>query len=193
MGKSTIKNCVCEFCGKQFNTINGYNGHKYRSHLNKQKQKEFSEKGIKKRIENNIKCFHGKKHSNETKNIMSEKRVKNLNHNAFYSKRTYYKNVMLDSSYEVIVAKNLDENNIKWIRPKSLIWIDNEQKRRYIPDFYLPKYNVYLDPKNDFLIKKDKRKIKLTMENNNVKIIVLNKNQLTWDSILSIINNGSVV
>lgn len=25
-------------------------------------------------------------------------------------------------------------------------------KHTYTPDFYLPEYNVYLDPKNDYLI-----------------------------------------
>lgn len=33
-------------------------------------------------------------------------------------------------------------------------WDDDGKQRRYVPDFYLPKYDLYLDPKNDYLIKK---------------------------------------
>ena len=43
--------------------------------------------------------------------------------------------------------------------------------------------NFNLDPKNDYLIKKDKRKIELTEQYNNVKIIVLDKEHLEWEDI----------
>jgi hypothetical protein len=122
-------------------------------------------------------------HSIETKQKLSEIRVQALNHNAFYSKRTQYGNSVLDSTYELTVAQSLDENGIEWIRPKSLKWDDNGQIRRYIPDFYLPEYNVYLDPKNDYLIKKDQRKIALAAKYNNVRILILDRNNLTWERI----------
>ncbi len=51
------------------------------------------------------------------------------------------------------------------------------------PDFYLQDYNVYLDPKNNYLQKKDKRKIELVIQQNNVRLIVLNKSALDWNSI----------
>ena len=31
----------------------------------------------------------------------------------------------------------------------------NDKSRRYFPDFYLPKYDIYLDPKNPYLMQKD--------------------------------------
>ena len=127
------------------------------------------------------------KHSNETKQKLSEIRSRNLNENAFYSKRTVYNGITLDSSYELKVAQDLDKNGILWIRPKSLKWNDNGQIRIYIPDFYLPDYDIYLDPKNDYLIKKDKRKIRLAEEYNNVKIFVIDKNTLCWDKIKKVI------
>ena len=114
-------------------------------------------------------------HSKETKEKLSKIRSESLNNNAFYSKRSVYKGITLDSSYEVSVAKELDKNDIRWLRPKSLKWKDNDQIRRYLPDFYLLDFDVYLDPKNDFLIKKDERKIRLAEEFNNVRIIVLDK------------------
>lgn len=61
--------------------------------------------------------------------------------------------VSLESSFEILVAKSLDENNIRWSRPKRFQYVDlNDKKHTYTPDFYLPDYDVYLDPKNDYLI-----------------------------------------
>ena len=61
----------------------------------------------------------------------------------------------------------------------------------YYPDFYLPEYNVYLDPKNDYLINnKSKRfgitdveKIEKVEQQNGIKIILLDKDNLTWENI----------
>lgn len=92
--------------------------------------------------------------------------------------------VFLESSYELKVAEELDKNNIQWIRPKYFYWINEKNEtKRYFPDFYLIDYNVYLDPKNNFLINQDKDKIKRVIEQNNIKILVLDKNTLTWNNI----------
>lgn len=67
---------------------------------------------------------------------------------------------MLESSWEVKVAEKLDQLKIKWIRPKPLKWVDNNKTRYYFPDFYLPDYNLYLDPKNPYCMDKDIKKMK---------------------------------
>lgn len=137
----------------------------------------------------------GKKLSNETKYKLSVIRSDQLRNNAFYSKRTSYKGITLDSSYELIVAKSLDENGIEWIRPKAIDWDDDGQIRKYIPDFYLPEYDVYLDPKNDYLINKDKRKIYLAEKYNGVEILILDNAHLDWRNIKEMIEkrlNGRV-
>ena len=55
---------------------------------------------------------------------------------------------VMESSYEVSVAQSLNNNNILWIRPEYFIYVDSHgHKRRYYPDFYLPEYGIYLDPK----------------------------------------------
>ena len=118
-------------------------------------------------------------HKEKLSILMADRIKKNIR----YSNMENYNGIWLESSYESIVARELDLNSIKWERPKSLKWNDDGQIRRYMPDFYLPEYNVYLDPKNDFLIIKDKRKIDLTSQYNNVRIIILNKNELNWLSI----------
>lgn len=97
-----------------------------------------------------------------------------------------YKDIWFDSKWEVAVAKSLDEHNVRWERPKvGFVWSD--AGNRYYPDFYLPDYNVYLDPKNDFLIKKDKIKIDQAQIRNNIKVIVLNKTQLQWECIQTLV------
>ena len=87
--------------------------------------------------------------------------------------------VWLESSYEYRVAVELDTNNIKWIRPKHLKY----GLKKYYADFYLVDYDVYLDPKNDYLITMDQEKIKQVIEENNVRVYILNKHQLTWEYI----------
>ena len=93
--------------------------------------------------------------------------------------------VYLESSYEFKVAESLDAHGIRWIRPSKkdafTYQLPNEDKlRRYEPDFYLPDYDVYLDPKNDYRIKKDRRKIRLVRETHQVKVILLRENELEW-------------
>tara|TARA_R110000851_G_C12858558_1_gene543633 strand:+ start:83 stop:715 length:633 start_codon:yes stop_codon:yes gene_type:complete len=207
-----MKELICQYCGSQRKNINSFKNHERlcpsnpdRKYINGMTGKKGSNQYID-AAKHNLpaptyeisdetrqrlsKARIGKKMSNETKEKLSKIRVEQLNHNAFYSKRTKYKGIMLDSSYELTVAKSLDEHNIEWTRPKSIIWNDNGQLRRYIPDFYLPAYNVFLDPKNDFLITKDKRKISLAEEYNSVRIIILDKDNLEWDNILTKINGS---
>lgn len=81
--------------------------------------------------------------------------------NAKGIKRKTYNGFIFDSGFEVKIAKFLDENGVKWIQPKDAIkWIDKDGKeRKYFPDFYLPYYDLYLDPKNWYCIQKQKEKL----------------------------------
>jgi hypothetical protein len=66
----------------------------------------------------------------------------------------------LDSGYEIKVAAWLDSKGIEWTRPKYIPYEDeNGKSRKYFPDFYLPTMNVYLDPKNPYLIQTSTFKI----------------------------------
>ena len=70
-----------------------------------------------------------------------------------YRPDSFGKIVRLESSFETKFADLLDELKIKWIRPKPLPWIDDlGTEHNYYPDFYLINYNIYFDPKNDYLI-----------------------------------------
>lgn len=85
--------------------------------------------------------------------------------NSTYRKIIYHYNnngedILLESSWEVEIAKWLDILNITWIRPNHLIWFDDKNKKhRYFADFYLPKFNIYLDPKNEYQIKISEQKL----------------------------------
>lgn len=82
-------------------------------------------------------------------------------YNAKGIKRQYYNGLIFDSGWEVEIAKFLDSNNFEWIQPKQAVcWIDKKGKqRRYYPDFYLPKFAVFLDPKNLYCIEQQKEKL----------------------------------
>jgi len=95
--------------------------------------------------------------------------------------------VNLDSSYERIVAKILDEHSIEWIRPQPLEWNDSKNiVHHYFPDFYIPSINLYLDPKNDYCFKVQNEKI-LAIQRKYKNVIFLKKEELTEENILKIV------
>lgn len=128
-----------------------------------------------------------RKHSNKTKEKLSAIAIERKFGGKNYRKTFLYKNVLLESSYELKLAIDLDKNDIRWIRPKRIRWIDGEGTSRwYTPDFYLNDFDLYIDPKNDYLIKIDEQKINCVREQNQINLLVLNKNQLSWKYIAAI-------
>lgn len=89
-------------------------------------------------------------------------------------KRYVYNDITMDSAWEVEIAQWMDAHQVKWTRSRKMMfhWTDETgAKRRYYPDFYLPDYNVYLDPKNKYLIEKDRFKILAAQRENGITII----------------------
>ena len=115
----------------------------------------------------------------------------------FGRKRVFeYNGYKFISSYEMEVAKSLDSHNIKWTQPKRVPYKDLAGKLHYYtPDLYLPDYDIYLEPKNDYLINninpklgyRDIDKIKWAEDYNKIKVLLLNKDQLTWEVINQLI------
>lgn len=100
-----------------------------------------------------------------------------------YFCKTENKNVFLESTWEIEIAEFLDKNNVRWIRPKSILWIDaDDKKHRYFPDFYLVDYNLYLDPKNEYCMEKDKDKMEYFTDK--IDIIYGHKNVVKENVIL---------
>ena len=213
------ENYICKFCGKVCKNANSLRNHERLCKENPEHQEsswiKFNKehgawnKGLTKETDERVRKYgetfserykgteEGKKvcghpHTDEYKQKMSKLAFERHLGGWHTSKTIEYKETKLDSNYELEVAKTLDENQVKWERPTYFMWEDsNGLKHRYYPDFYLPDYNVYLDPKNDYLINnKSKRfgitdveKIKLVENQNKIRIIILDKQNLTWKSI----------
>ena len=88
------------------------------------------------------------------------------------------KHVYLLSSMEFKYVKYLEQNNIKWIKPKPLEYFSKEKKHLYFPDFYLPETNEYIEIKG-YMWKGDKLKMKNVLLNNpEITLKIIDKIQL---------------
>lgn len=110
------------------------------------------------------------------------------NSKRFKSFDSFGNKVTLESSYEVLCSELLNELNIDWIRPKFIQYYSSGVKKRYYPDFYLPEHDVYLDPKNDYLIKIDSDKIKLVQEQNDIIIHIVSFEELNKEGLLALLS-----
>lgn len=68
----------------------------------------------------------------------------------------FYNKIMMRSNWEIRFAKLLDKNNIKW-EYENEIFYSPLTKKHYIPDFFIPEWNTYIEIKgyltDSFLIK----------------------------------------
>jgi hypothetical protein len=119
-----------------------------------------------------------KKHNNQ----------KMYGHHIFMSK--YHGEIKLDSGWEVKIIKSLEYNDIKWERGKGFKWIrpSDNTEHIYYPDFYLPDYDIYIEPKNPYRWETDlnfeQTKVRYVINHYNINIImILNKKHLNWEYI----------
>ena len=97
-----------------------------------------------------------------------------------WSKQSKYKRkdgsvVIMDSTWETVMAMRLDELNVKWERDENMkleYRSKTGRKRNYIPDFYLPDYDVYIEVKG-YWTDAAKYKMKDVQKRNPVKILIL--------------------
>ena len=119
----------------------------------------------------------GKPHTVETKELIRQKALASPHRRLVRSIRPYTQKdgtiVQLDSMWEEALAKRLDEIDVDWVRPTAIKYTDsNNVSRNYFPDFYLPDYDIFLDPKNPYAIKAQQEKINcLTIQLKNLIII----------------------
>lgn len=138
----------------------------------------------------------GRKQSDAAKEKLSEHAKRNGLGGVTQSRWIQYQGKTLGSSYELQLAQDLDKHGIRWDTCSKFAYIDpNGKARTYTPDIYLVDYDVYLDPKNDFLIREvnpalgfnDCVKIGLVAQQNGITIHVLNKEQLTWEHVKTLL------
>ncbi len=87
--------------------------------------------------------------------VKKKRRRRRYKKKKLWSKRSDYtcldgSIVSMDSTWEVACASRLDELGIKWIRdPKMKLGYvtRGRRKRNYIPDFYLPDHDIYIEVK----------------------------------------------
>lgn len=86
----------------------------------------------------------------------------------------------LQGSYELALAKKLDEMNVKFIsHPKGIKYIRNNKLTYYFPDFYIPSKNLYVDTKSYYFLNLSGDKFKLFREQNpNINLVILTENLL---------------
>ena len=97
-----------------------------------------------------------------------------------WSKRSDYLTVegvivSMDSTWEVACAKRLDDLGIRWIRNPSLklkYTTRGRRERNYIPDFYLPDLNIYIEVKG-YWTDAARHKMEDVQKRNPVKILIL--------------------
>lgn len=101
--------------------------------------------------------WKGKKHTDSSKTKVSHTMQRVVReHPESYSasnvngrvKKVEYDGNIFDSSWEVLVAKYLDDNNIIWERPRVGFDYEYEGKMHvYYPDFYVPSIDKYIEVK----------------------------------------------
>ena len=106
----------------------------------------------------------GRPHTDDAKEKIRQKALASK-HRRLKKGVVEYKGILLDSSWELALAKRLDELDIKWIRPEPLEWFDEEGiVHNYFPDFYLIEHDIYIDPKNLYAIKVQKKKLDIVLD-----------------------------
>lgn len=100
---------------------------------------------------------------------------------------SFGKETTLQSSYELKCSEILDKLKIKWNRPKAMKY----SGRNYFADFYLPDYDIFLDPKNSYKAKLDANKIAAVIAENNVRLYVLLEAQITEEYLTSICRHAN--
>ena len=97
-----------------------------------------------------------------------------------WSKQSKYKCkdgslVLMDSTWEVAMAERLDHLKIVWERKEDMklpYYSKTGRKRNYIPDFYLPDYDTYIEVKG-YWTDAAKHKMKDIIKRNPGKICIL--------------------
>ena len=85
------------------------------------------------------------------------------------------KEVKMDSTWEVACAVKLDSLSVQWKRDRSIrlnYLTRGKRKRYYIPDFYLPDYDLYIEVKG-YWTDAARHKMSDVQARNPVRILIL--------------------
>ena len=103
-----------------------------------------------------------------------KKKKKLWSKQSLYEKKDGSK-VLMDSTWEVAMAERLDHLKIAWDRRKDMklkYFSKTGRKRNYIPDFYLPDHDIYIEV-TGYWTDAARYKMQNVLEVNEVKIVIL--------------------
>ena len=106
----------------------------------------------------------------------------------------YYKDIWMDSSWEIAFAERMDNIEIKWERSTKVFFTyltkQNEQ-RKYYPDFYIPSKNLYIEIKGRWF-PEEKTKVRRSLENHRFNLLILdNLSKIKWLQDEDLIQNAN--
>lgn len=100
----------------------------------------------------------------------------------------YYKDtdIYMRSSWEIKFASQLDDKGVAWeYEPGSFYYMNYQgDKHRYLPDFYLPKYDLYFEVKPEFRREEANEKI-VGLLDKSIEVLTIPED--TWDEFMRIL------
>jgi hypothetical protein len=129
---------ICKFCQVKCRSQKSLTSHECRCSLNPKKIQQWNagKTGLQIAWNKGLPgTFTGRTHSDETKKKISERMNGNRNANHRGDRQSYYKDIRMDSSWEVKTAQYLDANNIVWKYNVQGFTLSNGKV--YYPDFFI--------------------------------------------------------
>lgn len=119
---------------------------------------------------------HKSKLSKAQSKVLNKKEISNnYTHVKYYKQKNINgEEYSLRGMFEVKIAQWLNDKKILWIKGTTLNYIKEGVERTYIPDFYLPKYDLYLEIKGHYP-KIDQTKMKLVLQQNKINLRMIFK------------------
>ena len=154
------ENPICPFCGEKHETKQGMKLHQRLCKKNPNRDIELVNKL------SEIQKISGNKKETKLKHSLSA--IKNnfwkyRAENPILYESKFNGTIKLDSEWELIVAKRLDELNLNWYKPRIRIpYIDNQgYEKGYFPDFYVEDYKCFIEVKAPYIAKRQNKNGKI--------------------------------
>lgn len=179
----------CPYCEKEFNKPQALGGHIINCKLNPNKTfyddahkragKTYSKHNKEHPIKTSQAGWHHTKEAREKISIKRSEALQNEYLDKQYAKIKWYKICNLNGEefsvrgkWELNVARHLNDIGLYWTKAKPITYT-NDIVRRYIPDFYIPSLDAYIEVKGRYP-DTDKNKMRLVqIQNPNIKIYFL--------------------
>jgi len=102
----------------------------------------------------------------------------NFKHVKYYKNRNIIgEEYSIRGGYELKISNWLNKKGILWIKGNNFKYNINGVEKTYIPDFYLPEFDYYLETKG-YYPEKDQIKMKLVLEQNDINLKIIFKDTI---------------